>query len=592
MDFFDKIKQKFQEESPESKSVDSFSYSQMVYKKRNYKIWIVGALSVLIIVAAFFLVLGRSSFNREDIKIEILAPRVFEAGDEVVYAVVYKNNSRVLIKNLEMDFEYPKKSISVNTGENLREKIQLENLYPGQEQRVEFKARVFGEKNEAKGAKAVLGYKPENMNTRFSSETTFTSIISIVPSGQELSFVLSISSQTNADFENLRLRIDYPPGFDYKGAVPEPSDLFNIWDIDFLTGNKEEDITINGVIAGLSGEIKNFKAVIGSYNRETREFIPYNEISSVLGISVSPLSVNLFVNGVRDFVAEAGNNLSFRIKFANNSDVGIEEGIIKAQIEGEVLDLLTLDIKNGNFSSLENSIIWKAGTFPALKYLAPHEEGEVVFSISLKKSLPINDFSDKNFIVKSLVQISSSKIPSVFEGVKFGGDDSLEIKVGSFVDLRAKAYYNAQDITNTGPIPPKVGETTTYTISWQILNGSNDIEDLRVKAALPTNVEWTGRVVPQDADVEYNPNTGIVTWNVGFLPFATGILRSVRQVSFQVSVTPSLSDVDALMELIKESSAEAIDSFTELNLESKSKEIFTDLPDDPKKIRDMGVVVR
>ena len=193
MDFFDKIKQKFQEESPESKSVDSFSYSQMVYKKRNYKIWIVGALSVLIIVAAFFLVLGRSSFNREDIKIEILAPRVFEAGDEVVYAVVYKNNSRVLIKNLEMDFEYPKKSISVNTGENLREKIQLENLYPGQEQRVEFKARVFGEKNEAKGAKAVLGYKPENMNTRFSSETTFTSIISIVP----ISFAISSVSFIN-----------------------------------------------------------------------------------------------------------------------------------------------------------------------------------------------------------------------------------------------------------------------------------------------------------------------------------------------------------------------------------------------------------
>jgi hypothetical protein len=82
-----------------------------------------------------------------------------------------------------------------------------------------------------------------------------------------------------------------------------------------------------------------------------------------------------------------------------------------------------------------------------------------------------------------------------------------------------------------------------------------------------------------------------LTWQVGDLPAATGVLLPVRQVAFQVAITPSLAHLGGFVELIGQSKATGQDTFTGLSLESISSAIDTDLPDDPQVSRQDGIVV-
>ncbi|MFH1222839.1 MAG: hypothetical protein V1647_00675, partial [Pseudomonadota bacterium] len=43
-------------------------------------------------------------------------------------------------------------------------------------------------------------------------------------------------------------------------------------------------------------------------------------------------------------------------------------------------------------------------------------------------------------------------------------------KVSSKMELVQKGYYQDEVFGNSGPVPPRVGEPTTYTIMWYVKN--------------------------------------------------------------------------------------------------------------------------
>ncbi len=136
-----------------------------------------------------------------------------------------------------------------------------------------------------------------------------------------------------------------------------------------------------------------------------------------------------------------------------------------------------------------------------------------------------------------------------------------------------------------------MGQATTYTIKWRLVNTANDLEDAEVKGYLPPHVDWTDKISPANADLKYNYQTGQVLWRIGSLPAATGILLPVKQVAFQVSITPGLAHLNSLVELIGQSIASGQDDFTGLELRSVGQDVDTGLPDDPTTKRKDGIVV-
>lgn len=570
--------------------------------KKYIKIGMIVATVVFLCVAGFLFWRGAVSFDKEKVDFEIRGPENAVSGDEVKYFVKYKNNTKLELKNMEMVFYYPENSISIN-GEDLVESIDLPNLAIGEENQIELPARIIGLKGETKIVRAELSYQPDKISSRFCNEADFSSVIISVPliinfnlpeklvSGQPFDFSLVYSNQAEITFDDLQIRIDYPAGFSFETSSPVPAEESGIWSLKKLISGEQGKILIRGNIQGEQNETKLFKAQLGLL--KNGEFVAYAETADAFQITISPLFVSQEVNGSVDYIAQAGKKLNYQITYQNTTNVGIKNVNITSKLKDKVLDFTELDMSNeGSFDGATQTITWNASNLPALEYLAPRQEGIIEFSIKVKDSLPVSSYTDKNFEIINTVKIDSLETPLSLKDIQIEGQSELITKVASQLSIQAQGYYNDDLIPNSGPIPPKVGQATTYTLKWRLINAGNDLNEVRVEAYLPPHVQWLSNFSPSNANLKYSPQTGKLVWNVGNLSSSAGVLSPVEQVAFQVSITPSLAHLNSLVELIGQSEVIAQDNFVNLRLIEEDNEIDTDLPDDLNIDRKEGMVIR
>jgi hypothetical protein len=167
---------------------------------------------------------------------------------------------------------------------------------------------------------------------------------------------------------------------------------------------------------------------------------------------------------------------------------------------------------------------------------------------------------------------------------KLTGTATKTLKVESVTELTSYALYSTGAFTNSGPVPPRAEEVTTYTIVWHVENGTNAITDGRVSATLPPYVTWLDLTTSAPV-FTYNPQTKEISWRAGDLKAGEG-----REASFQVSVRPSVSQEGEIITLVNRQSFRATDRFTGTVLTSEGPAITTKLFADPKYERDDGRV--
>ena len=109
---------------------------------------------------------------------------------------------------------------------------------------------------------------------------------------------------------------------------------------------------------------------------------------------------------------------------------------------------------------------------------------------------------------------------------------------------------------------------------------------------MPSNLKWTGNIFPTDAKISYDVNTRTVTWEAGDIDPGVGIISPLKEVLFQVSVTPTAGDVGNYLVLIDQNSLAATDDFTLSEVSANSEGITTRLPDDISVGPDEGKVTQ
>ncbi|MBU4030630.1 DUF11 domain-containing protein [Patescibacteria group bacterium] len=571
-------------------------------RKKYLKMGGIAAVAIFLVAMGFLFWRGLFSFDKNKVDFEIRGPESVVSGDEVKYFVRYKNNTKLELKDIELIFYYPENSVHLS-GEDLIENINLPNLAAGGENQIELPARLIGLKGENKAARAELNYYPGRISSLFFNEASFTSVIVSVPlmvsfdlpdklvSGQFFDFSLIYSNQAEVAFDDLQIQIEYPSGFNFQSSVPSPSEEDKIWSLEKLISGEQGKISVRGDIQGEEGEVKLFEARLGLL--KDGEFVPYAETTDALQISVSPLFVSQKLNEKTDYIARAGEDLDYQIIYQNTTDVGIRNVNITSKLEGAVLDFAELSIGDkGSFNGENQTITWNASNLPALEYLASRQEGVIEFSLKVKDSLPVFKYDDKNFEIINTVKIDSSETPLSLGDIQIAGQSELVTKVASQLSVQARGYYYDDLISNSGPIPPKVGQETTYTLKWQLTNAGNDLSQVVVEAYLPPHVKWLNNFSPSSANLKYSPQTGKLVWNVGNMSSATGILSPVEQAAFQISITPSLAHLGSLVELIGQSKVIVQDNFAGLELTEEDDEIDTDLPDEPEIDRKEGTVIK
>lgn len=526
----------------------------------------------------------KNQYSKEILKLEILGPEAAQAGDEVEYLVRFKNNGKVRLENSELIFEAPEHSIPQDFSAQRITK-QLEDIYPGQEQIFSFKVRVFGKENETLVAKAWVNYQPKNLKARYESKTSFTTQIKFVPltfefdlplkveKDEKVEFSLNYFSNINYLLEDLRVKIEYPEGFEFLSASPQPLDETE-WNISLLAQADGGRIEIKGVTRGEEGTQKIFRAKLGLVR--DGQFWLLKETARALEIIEPSIYISQLINDSPNYMANAGDLLHYEIFFRNIGQKAIQKKFLFVELEGEFFDLESLKSEKGEYGRGDNTIIWDWKVVPALRFLDAAEEGKVEFWVKLKEG---EDISTK------------IKTPSLRDEITLGGVKKIfEVKINSKIKLWQKVYFEEEFFGNSGPLPPETGKKTTYTVLWQVENSWNDLERVKVKSILPKQVKATGKIFPEDAKFTFDSKSREALWNIGEIEAWLAGTEMPLTLAFQVEFTPDSSQKGETPDLVGESEVLGEDAWTSEILQEKAPPVDTTLPDDDTISEEQGIV--
>lgn len=547
-------------------------------------------LAVIVGIFGFYYY-QRNIYSKDILKLEILGQAEAELLQEVKYIVKYKNNGNVRLEEPELIFDYPSNSIPVD-GTSLRVIKESEELggviYPGQEKTFTFTGRLLGREGELKEARADLSYRPKNLKARYASKTSFATIIKKVPlnfdfdlpskieSGKELKFRLNYFSNVAEPLSGLRVIIGYPSGFEFIDSIPQSLEKIE-WDIGLLNKAEGGRVEISGKLMGEVGEEKVFRAKIGSWR--DGEFILLKEVTRGITIVKPALYIIQQINNNPKYVANPGDLLHYEIFFKNIGEEFLTDMFLLATLSGLPFDFKTIQAPEGDFTPGDSSIIWDWRKVRDLQLLPPQSEGKIEFWVKLKDEWEIKSADDKNPEIKTTVFLSQVR-------------EEFAHKVNSQLIISQKGYFDDEIFGNSGPLPPKVGETTTYTMSWQVKNYYNELKNLKVKAVLPQNVNLTGKIFPEEQTdkITFDSQSREIVWNVGDLLVGQGILTPAPNMAFQISFVPEMNQRGQVPELISEARITGQDQWTGEIITATASAINTALPDDFTTSPEKGIV--
>jgi hypothetical protein len=557
-------------------------FAQFIINLINFKnkmnkklIFVILIIAVIIISVAFWLY-RESMFSKEILRLEILGPEKIKAGEEIEYIIKYKNNGNFVLENPKLIFDLPQSSLTEDGKTRLMQDLQ--DIYPGKEELIKIKTRFLGKEGDSKTAKAIISYTPKNLTARYEAETSFTTQIDSVPitldfdlptrfeKGKQIQYSVNYFSNIDYPLENLILKIYPVSGFNFESSDPKSLDNHE-WELETINKTDGGRINITGRIASEDVQKLIFKAEIGMWRQNN--FVVIKEVEKEVEIIQPLLLISQQVNGSSSYVASPGEILHYKIFFRNIGSSPFENLFMVVRIDGSALDFSTIQARNkGQVQPNDNMIVWDYKDVSMLKNLNVQEEGSVEFYAKVKDNFTASGQNQATAVITTDVNISQIT-------------QKFTVKVNSGLTISQKAFYQNLGIQNLGPIPPKVGQTTTYTIQWDIRNYFSDAKNVKVKATLPQNVSLTGKIMPENElyNFSFDSVSREVVWSAGDILAGTGVNGDPYMLSFQVSLVPSESQKGSTAPLIGQVQISGENQFTGTEIKAQNSGVNTSLPD-------------
>lgn len=566
---------------------------------------------VLAVAYAFYQFIGGGNMvSGDNIEITIKGPVSTAGGEVLPLDISIKNNNNVDLQVVDLQVYFPDGTRNADDiSKDMKRYTEiLGDIKVGETKTKVLKAILFGEENSRKDISISVEYRVPGSNAIFSKEKDFPIIISSSPvniivkgiteanTNQNIDYEIEIVSNSITTIKNVSLRADYPFGFQYKNATPKPSLDNNIWDFGDLSPGSRKTVKITGNISGQDGEERVFKFTVGNPSdlneREIRT--PFVYTSSAIFIRKPFVGLNLSIDGNlnKEVVIESGRTVRGDLVWTNNLPNQIYDLNVNLTFRGEALDKGSVNSQKGFYRSIDNTIIFSPESNPSLKSLSPGQSGNASFDFNSFSSYSNTGGSLSNPEIYIDIAIKGKRIEGSNVPEELLYSDSKRIKISSDLSLLSRGFYYTGPFDNFGPIPPKAEQETTYTITWTVTNTINKVTGAKVYATIPSYIKWLGQVIPGTEEVTFNPLGGEIVWNVGEVKAGAGNTLPVREVSFQVSFVPSLSQVGSTPMLISDTRLIAIDSFTKTEVSEARPLINTDLKYDPSFPRDGGKVVQ
>lgn len=558
-------------------------------------------------LAGFFLFnTSRNRFTGDRVEVTVRGPQNVASGDDVTLSVTIRNGEHIALKNGELTLLYPTNfrfsSASADPTNELSNVWQIETLSPGASTTVDITGSLIGVVGDEKLFSVGFVYVPEGLSTEFEKSVNFSaainsSILNVeleaplrVGVGKEVTFTVKYRNDADKSLERIRINATYPEGFSFISASPEPSEGSGIWELERLDSGGKGEITIKGTLTGEGGENREFKVQAGILE-EDNAFRLQGEASALILLLKPELSLILTASGSQSGgVASLGDLVSYTVAYTNNGDVEVQDVAISLKLDSSVLDWEhRIDTQKGTIDG--TTITWTKDQMSALAAVKPGEGSEITFSVPLVDALRTEEIK-KNLSVTAVAKAASKKVTDL-EGQQIETESNTTVtKLKTDFTFRAEArYYNDEFLqVGYGPLPPVVGQKTTYRMYWDLSNTTNEVNGVTVTTTLPSYVTWAGTTtVSAGEQLVFDASARTVTWKINRIPVGAGSLFPELEAYFDVTVTPTPDDIGKVIQLSEKAQATGTDTYTDEKL-TLTKELLTTQLDSDPNAKGKGIV--
>ena len=591
------------------------------HRLKNLVILIIVTLFLIFIATllGFFVFRSEPKFTGKKVNVEIKAPFSAVSAERITYQLKIINNEAVSLTNNQLIVYLPYNFVMessnlpavIKDNEKIDNKAysniktwQLTDLIPSQAQNLDITGRLIGFKNSKHTISATLSYIPANFNSEFQKNVSFTTEINDtfidynaeyapqVANLEESEFNLKITNRSqDFDLNNLQVELNLPPEFvlsesqiitenakDNPIVKENPKEPISqkIWTIDKLAPLEEKNIKFKGKFDVQESKTLDLNLLV-KQKGPAEEYISQREEKITVDVVKGELLTNLILNGSsQNQPVNFNDTLNYLLVLKNKSKKPIGDLKVRAVLDSPLLDWKSLNDKNQGLIE-ENQILWTKDQVALLDILLPEEEVEINFQINLTGLQQSKKYKEEELKVKSFFEVQINKLDNKDAEIVVQSN-SLINELNTDLNLTSSGRYFADDNSTigSGPLPPIVGQKTSYKIFWTITNSLHEISNIKVKTKLPDYVTFEGLPNVSAGDLNKNEQNEII-WQISRIP--TSVKESTAE--FTISITPQSGDINKILTLIPEVVIEATDFQTKGTLSKTISGLTTNLDSDP-----------
>ena len=538
-------------------------------------------------ISAYLLYFGGNAVSVNNIDLQMQGPTTIAGGDTFPLSLAITNRNSVPINNatLEVDFPTGTRSSADVLQDFPRYTENLGTLAPGVTITRSIKAVVFGGEGQALSVPVSLSYGTDGSNAVFVKKVSYSLGISTAPlsvsveapteavSGKPFTITLTARSNASAPLSNVVVAAGLPFGFSLASSSPTLQNSSFV--LGTLAPGASRVLRITGVLVGEDASTRSFHFAIGTASAAgvPTLAVSYMQQDATLILAAPFIRTTLALNGDTsgNAVVQPGTRQTVTISYTNMLATSVMNATVQVALAGANIDYASIQTSNGFYNSATHSVIFNRDTDSSLSSLAPSATGLGTFTFA---TLP-SSTGGRNPLITLTTSVSGTRVGQANVPEVVSASSVTTAKVTTAIALSAGTLHSSGPFVNSGPIPPKAGSATTYTIVWQLAGGGNAIAGASVSATLPSYVSYSGKT-SGSGSFSYDEGSRTVRWAAGDLPAGAS-----SQASFQVSLTPSTSQRGSSPALTSAASLTAFDRYAQVSLSAQAPPATTETVGDP-----------
>jgi hypothetical protein len=583
-------------------------------------IWITSGISAVLLILLFTAWAGFAffktfqGFSGKGLELEVEGPEKIALGQEITYFVNYRNPLQEPLAHVDLRVNFPTDFVITDMKPAPTEQgnvWKLGALAAEQRGTIKIRGTFTGALGTISAVQAIATYRPANYSSDFEamstkqieySETVVEGFIQVpekaIP-GDNTSLIYHFKNTGTDKLEDLWVQFTIPEGFapdlESMGTSTVQGRVFEKFVGDLNAGDQTEFTLFGSFASGYGGDAE-ILSQIGTKGGNG-QFLPMHKAEAIVPVLAGDLSLNFIVNGSeqQERTVSYGEELRGIIGYENMADESLSDVVIKMQLEtidlgsGEVLTSKKL-VDIGRISSSATTtinateIIWDKSALNDLESLPTRGSGSIDVSLPIVYAAP-----DKGAVALRV---------TVSADVRAVGDTELNRTITmapmtfimlSDASLTAVARYYSEEGAplGAGPLPPKVGEATTYRIIWRLNKTVHSLKNVEVTTKIPRSVSFNEIATTSAGELTYKEEDRTLHWSLNKMPTGVG----EAEVQFNVSLTPVAADDGRFASLMDDITFQATDEDIQESILLVIKQLNTDLQSD-ENAAGKGVVIK